>query len=379
MVQFFEQGFGHQGVPALETARGHPGQGSLYGQGAEFHNGQIIHLDRLGRGIKARAPALRAGHVLAVAGKLVPPGVAVLHALFQQGNHAGPEIRPAPVVAFSAALAPHFHGTAHPVAAQSAFPAVFLGLARLFFAVEQSGQGVFVIIRQRGGQTEAEAAGKSDQLGFVTLIDLGVFPGQQRAGLKGQSPVGGNQGRFKVFHRAQTQAALAGPLGAVEGKQLRRQGRQADLAIRAGRQGAERRLLVLFSVFARNQDNQAALAVFQGQFNGVGQASANAFAQDQPVHHQVDAVFFVLVQDRHVVQGINLAVDPHSGEPLGLELFKAVLVRALLQQHQGGQHHAARPVAQSQNVGDDLVRGPRLNGPAAFGAVHAPQAGEKHP
>ena len=72
------------------------------------------------------------------------------------------------------------------------------------------------------------------------------------------------------------------------------------------------------------------------------------------------------------------AVHPHTGKAFGLEFFKLVLMRALLQFYQRRQHHKLFALGQGQNVRNDFVRGAGLNGPSALGAVHAPQPGVEH-
>ena len=83
----------------------------------------------------------------------------------------------------------------------------------------------------------------------------------------------------------------------------------------------------------------------------------------------------VLVQRGHVVQRMEFAVHAHAGKAFRLELLELVLLRAFLQLHQRREHHEAGALGQAQDVGDDLVRRPCLDGTAAARTVHASQPG----
>ena len=126
--QLLEQGLGHQGVAAVEVPSFQPLQGPFYGKGTELGDVQVVHAHGQGLGLETGAVAVRAVRGLAEAGQDLAPGLAVLHAFFQQRDDAGPalladlHVGGASGKKFALVVARGIHGhvAAHPVAAQAA-------------------------------------------------------------------------------------------------------------------------------------------------------------------------------------------------------------------------------------------------------------------
>jgi hypothetical protein len=118
--------------------------------------------------------------------------------------------------------------------------------------------------------------------------------------------------------------------------------------------------------------------VAQGQLHGIGQPGPDVRLDHQPVHHQIQGVALVFFQFRQRVQTRDPAVHPDAHEPLGLELGQAVGLGALLVRHQRGHEDQFRALGQGHEVGDDLVQGAGLDGPAAARAVGPAETGEEH-
>ena len=181
--QLLEQGLGHQGVAAVEVPSFQPLQGTFHGKGTELGDVQVVHAHGQGLGLETGAVAVRAVRGLAEAGQDLAPGLAVLHAFFQQRDDAGPalladlHVGGASGKKFALVVARGIHGhvAAHPVAAQAA--AVRGGAALFVLAVEQAGQGRVGKVLQRRGEREAVALAQGAQGGLVTLEVFALGPG----------------------------------------------------------------------------------------------------------------------------------------------------------------------------------------------------------
>ena len=86
----------------------------------------------------------------------------------------------------------------------------------------------------------------------------------------------------------------------------------------------------------------------------------------------------VLVERRHLIDPVEFPVGTHSGKPPGLELRQAVLLRSLLHFHDGRENHELRFLRKTQDILENLIRGPGFNGPAALGAGNRSQTREEH-
>ncbi len=83
-------------------------------------------------------------------------------------------------------------------------------------------------------------------------------------------------------------------------------------------------------------DGQA-FAKLQGGFKGVGKAGAEIGADHEAVNHHVDVMLEFLVQRRHAVNLIEMAIDLDALEAFFLELGKFLAVFAFAAAHDGGE------------------------------------------
>ena len=336
--QLLEQRLGDERLLAGEFQILKPVQGALDGQGGELEHVQVGHAHGQRLGPQARALAVRAGaRLLEPRGPVVPdPGY--LLAVFQDGHHALP-----------------------------VGPGV---------AVEQVVPGLGSELDQGRVQGEAVQLAELLELGPVLLLAVGGLPGDDPALVQGQPLVGRDQVGLEIFHAADAVAGGAGPLGRVEGEELRGQARHGNLALGTGGQRGHESVPRI--VPSDHGHDHALVAPVQGQLHGVGQPLFYAVLDHQPVHYQLDGVFLVLFQVRQIVQGVKLAADAHAHEPLLAQLGKEVLVRALLVLHQGGEEHELGARLHGQDGVHDGVRGLGLDGAAALGTVEPAQPGEEH-
>ncbi|OPY13165.1 MAG: hypothetical protein A4E69_01775 [Syntrophus sp. PtaB.Bin138] len=117
--------------------------------------------------------------------------------------------------------------------------------------------------------------------------------------------------------------------------------------------------------------------MMQRGFQGVGQPALDAVLDHQPVHHDVDVVFLLLVQFDIVGQVAGLAVDDHPHEALLAEIGQFLPVFAFAAPDDGREEADLR----SLREGHDLIHhlGDGLGGdlPAATVAEGAADAGEE--
>ena len=340
--QLLEQRLGDEGLLAGEIQVFEPVQSALDGQGRKLEHVQVGHAHGQGLGAKARALAVRAGaRLLEPRGPVVPdPGH--LLAVFQDGHHALP-----------------------------VDPGV---------AVEQVVPGLGGEIGEGGVQSKAVQLAELLELGAVLLLAVGGLPGDDPALVQGQPLVGRDQVGLEIFNGPDAVAGGTGPLGRVEGEELRGQARHGNLALRAGGERGHEGVAPFFPgrVAADHGHDHALVAPVQGEFHGVGQPLADAVLDHEPVHHQLDGVLLVLLQVRHVVQGVQLPADAHAHEPLLAQLGEEVLVRTLLVFDQRGEEHELGGRLHGQDGVHDGVRGLGLDGAAALGTVKPAQTGEEH-
>ena len=124
-------------------------------------------------------------------------------------------------------------------------------------------------------------------------------------------------------------------------------------------------------------NDESPVPVFQSQFDRIGEPSPDAFLDDQPVDHKIERMFFVLVQRGNFVDAVHPSVYAHAHETFGLYFLEPVGMCSLLQFHQRSHEDDARAFGQTQNIGNDFVRGARLDGTPALGAVHFSEPGVK--
>ncbi len=107
------------------------------------------------------------------------------------------------------------------------------------------------------------------------------------------------------------------------------------------------------------------------RLDGVGQPLLCRRLHRQPVDHDLDRVFTLLLQFRHVGESEDAAVDTRPGESLGLQVREEVEVFALAAPNDRGEHLEASAFGQLEQPVDDLLRGLPGDRSPALRAVRA--------
>ena len=128
------------------------------------------------------------------------------------------------------------------------------------------------------------------------------------------------------FHRAANAGAgWAGAEGAVEGKEMRFDFRQADVAVRAGKVLTKGENFVRLQ--AQNMDDT--LTQLGCRFQGIRQAHEDTILNDQAVDNDFDGVLLILFHRNVVGQEIDLAVDADAHVAVLDQAGQELLVRPL--------------------------------------------------
>ena len=104
-------------------------------------------------------------------------------------------------------------------------------------------------------------------------------------------------------------------------------------------------------------DDDQPLRQPQRRLHRVGEALANALADDEPVDDDLDVVLEALVEGRGVVEALGGAVDAHPVEAASAQLTEELGVLALAAAHHGGEDLEASALGQGADLVDDLLRG----------------------
>jgi hypothetical protein len=189
--------------------------------------------------------------------------------------------------------------------------------------------------------------------------------------------VGHHQLRVDLELGAEAVAALAGAVGRVEREVP---GGELVVALAVDRAGQVLRegqpLGLALAVLGHQLDLGHAVGEAQRRLERIGEAAVDAFAQHQPVDHDLDGVVLVAGQlevlHRQVVQ---LAVDAGTGVALGGQVCQQGVVVALAAPHHRGEHLEATALGQLEHPVDDLLG--RLAGDdhPVLGAVRARRCG----
>ena len=98
-----------------------------------------------------------------------------------------------------------------------------------------------------------------------------------------------------------------------------------------------------------------AVADAQRRLDRVVQPLAQVVLDDEPVDDGGDVVLVLLVERRHLLQQVGLAVDPHAREALAAQALEHVAVLALASAHERRVDREARALGQRQHLVDDLL------------------------
>ena len=106
-----------------------------------------------------------------------------------------------------------------------------------------------------------------------------------------------------------------------------------------------------------------------GRFNGVGQTAAKTFFQHQPIHHQFNGVFFILLAADLFCQVIQDSIHSHPGKACFPSILKDFLMLALFPPDDRRKHQKFGSLPQIFHPVHNLVNGLPADLLAAFGTV----------
>ncbi|GJD71291.1 hypothetical protein MMMDOFMJ_4246 [Methylobacterium gnaphalii] len=196
---------------------------------------------------------------------------------------------------------------------------------------------------------------------FERLVVIGrgrLRPGRDGAALEAQGLVGDHEFRVDPHLVADAAADRAGTERVVEGEEPGLDLGDGETRDRAGKARRERDLLRCLA-FGRigEFDVGDPVGEFQGGLERLGEAACHVVAHHDAVHHHVDVVLELLVELRHVVDRVVLAVDAKALEALLLEFCDLFAVLALPPAHDGREQIQPRLLGQFEHAVDHLADG----------------------
>ena len=130
-------------------------------------------------------------------------------------------------------------------------------------------------------------------------------------------------------------------------------------------------------------DDQDPAALPESGFDGIREPRARALRElglgHQPIEHDLDVVFLLLVELDVFFQRTNFSVHPHAREAGAARLLEKRLVLSFPIAHQRSQDRKARPFGKAGELVDDLLRGLPRHRPAAAMAGEPADPGEQDP
>ena len=204
----------------------------------------------------------------------------------------------------------------------------------------------------------------------------GVPPaGHHRPVQNGQVLVRDNQRRVRLQLHPQTHAGRAGAKGAVKGEHPGRQLLNGDAAVVAGVVLGELQIPLLPQEVHRHQSS----ALPRRRLHGVRQPLADVGPDNEPVHHDLHRVLFVLLQGDFFRQLIEVSVRPHPGKACPACVLQHLGVLPLAPPHHRRQHLDAGSLGQGQNLVNDLIHRLLPDLLAALRAVGRAHPGPQQP
>ena len=239
-------------------------------------------------------------------------------------------------------------------------------------AVQNDVQHLFGQILDGGVQLEFILFGQGVKVHPGDAIGLDVVPARGSDGPlhNGQILVGDNHVRVNLHLGAQTHTGGAGAEGVIEGEHPGRQLLNGHAAVLTGVVLGEEDVPVL----PHDVDDHQAAGQVGGHLHTVGEAAVDVLPDDQAVHHDLDIVFFVLLQLDLLAEIIGDAVHPAADIARLPGILKDLGVLALLPPDHRSHHLDAGSLGQGQDLVDNLVDGLLLDLLAADGTV-----GRAHP
>ncbi|CRO10351.1 hypothetical protein PAERUG_P35_London_26_VIM_2_05_12_05664 [Pseudomonas aeruginosa] len=225
------------------------------------------------------------------------------------------------------------------------------------------------------GVFQAEAVMLGQRTEHLEVIDVAPVPAADRALGQGQLAVD-HPARVEELLHAEAVAGRTGAGRVVEGEQLGFQLADRVAADRAGEARREDDLLDILVLVHRCYQGDT-VGQGQGGLERLGQALLEVRANLEAVHHHIDAVLLLLIQLRHFVEFVELAVDPGADEALRAHLVEHRQVLALALADHRRQQHQLAAFRQGQDLVDHLADGLRLQRDVVVRAARGTDAGIK--
>ncbi len=128
---------------------------------------------------------------------------------------------------------------------------------------------------------------------------------------------------------------------------------------------------------AINEKLDFPLVPLQCGLDAVHEPTANPFAQDEPIHHDLDAVFLAAWGLELVIEFLNDTVETDPNEALAAQFFKEATQITLFRLDDGGEEDESRALRQGKNALPDFCRGVFDELLAGGGVVWLPGDGVK--
>ena len=175
---------------------------------------------------------------------------------------------------------------------------------------------------------------------------------------------------------AESVAARAGAVRAVEGEEAGRQFRIAEAAPHAGQLLAVQKIFLSIEV-----DPHQAMRLLERDLQRIRQPPHRRLVvlEDDTVHDDLDRVLLLLVQRDLVREVVRLAVDPRADESAAARILKFLAVLALAVPDNRRQDRELRTQRQRHQRVHHLLNGLGRDRIAALGAVRAADAGKEQP
>ena len=225
------------------------------------------------------------------------------------------------------------------------------------------------------GFFQAEAVMLGQRAEHLEVIDVAPVPAADRALGQGQLAID-HPARVEELLHAEAVAGRTGAGRVVEGEQLGFQLADRVAADRAGEARREDDLLDILVLVHRCYQGDT-VGQGQGGLERLGQALLEVRANLEAVHHHIDAVLLLLIQLRHFVEFVELAVDPGADETLRAHLVEHRQVLALALADHRRQQHQLAAFRQGQDLVDHLADGLRLQRDVVVRAARGTDAGIK--
>ncbi|MNT07354.1 hypothetical protein D3C72_1420540 [compost metagenome] len=204
---------------------------------------------------------------------------------------------------------------------------------------------------------QAELVVRGQRAEHLEVIDVAPVPATNRPFGQGQFAIDQALDVEELLH-PQTIAGRASAGRVVEGEQLGFQFADRVAADRAGEACGEDHLFTRLVVHRRHQGD--AVRQFQRGLEGFGQALLQVGANLEAVDHDIDGMFFLLVELGSFVQLIELSIDSGADKTLRAQLFENRQVLAFALADDRRQQHQLAALRFGEDQVDHLADGLRF-------------------